>query len=174
MFSSPCCNTWLISCKGYKSISLCISLDQTTEMKQKLRACGLFPFQRQPDVRLFPGLFCGHLHAVCVHLPRLVTRTDPPWRGAWLAGWQSTSQSATGKQRNYISTLNPLRAKFFRENINIYLHFMSFLHTNKTRVVEIPPQVRQGPAYSTQSISWLLMSWRRKELGHQQPWYWPS
>ena len=22
------------------------------------------------------------------------------------------------------------------------------------------------------SISWLLMSWRRKEPGHQQPWYW--
>ena len=44
---------------------------------------------------------------------------------------------------------NPLRAKFFRENINIYLHFMSFLHTNKTHAVEIPPQVRQGPAYST-------------------------
>ena len=28
--------------------------------------------------------------------------------------------------------LNPSRAKFFRENINIYLHFMSFLHINKT------------------------------------------
>ena len=45
--------------------------------------------------------------------------------------------------------VNLLRAKFFRVNINIYLHFMSFLHTNKTQVVEIPPQVRQGPAYST-------------------------
>ena len=38
---------------------------------------------------------------------------------------------------------------FFRENINLYLHFMSFLHTNKTQVVEIPPRVRQGPAYTT-------------------------
>ena len=28
--------------------------------------------------------------------------------------------------------LDPLRAKFLRKNINIYLHFMSFLHTNKT------------------------------------------
>ena len=37
----------------------------------------------------------------------------------------------------------------FSENINIYLHFMSLLHTNKTHVVEIPPRVRQGPAYST-------------------------
>ena len=44
---------------------------------------------------------------------------------------------------------NPLHAKFLRENINIYLHFMSFLHTNKTQVVEIPPRVRQGPAYFT-------------------------
>ena len=46
-------------------------------------------------------------------------------------------------------SVNPLRAKFLRENINIYLHLMSFLHTNKTQVVEIPPRVRQGPAYST-------------------------
>ena len=44
--------------------------------------------------------------------------------------------------------INPLRAIFFRENINIYLHFLLFLHTNKTQVAEIPPRVRQGPAYS--------------------------
>ena len=70
--------------------------------------------------------------------------------------------------------VNPLRAIFFRENRNIYLYFMSFLHTNKTQVVEIPPRVRQGPDYYTKLISWLLMSWRRKEPGHQQPWHWPS
>ena len=34
---------------------------------------------------------------------------------------------------------NPLHAKFLRENINMYLHFMSFLHTDKTQVAEIPP-----------------------------------
>ena len=45
--------------------------------------------------------------------------------------------------------VNPLRATFFRNNINIFLHLMSFLHTSKTQVVEIPPRVRQGPAYST-------------------------
>ena len=35
-----------------------------------------------------------------------------------------------------IAFLNPLHAKFLRENINIYLHFMSFLHTDKTQVDE--------------------------------------
>ena len=65
--------------------------------------------------------------------------------------------------------VNPLSAKFFRGHINIYLHFMSYLHANTTQVVEISPRARQGPAYSTKSISWLLMSWRRKEPGHQQP-----
>ena len=44
---------------------------------------------------------------------------------------------------------NSLRAKFFRENINTYLHFMSFLHTKKTQVVDVPLRVRQGHAYST-------------------------
>ena len=64
--------------------------------------------------------------------------------------------------------LNPLRAKFFKGNINIYLHFVSFLHIDTTQVVEILPQKRQEPSYSTQSISWLLMSWRRKEVLVQQ------
>ena len=45
--------------------------------------------------------------------------------------------------------INPLGAKFLKEKIDIYLHFMLFLHTNKTQVVEIPPWVRQGTAYST-------------------------
>ena len=30
----------------------------------------------------------------------------------------------------------------------MYLHLMSFLHINKTQVVEIPPLLRQGPRYS--------------------------
>ena len=45
--------------------------------------------------------------------------------------------------------INPLRAKFFRGNINIYLHFVSFLHINMPQVVEILPQIRQEPIYST-------------------------
>ena len=44
---------------------------------------------------------------------------------------------------------NPLRAKFFRGNINIYLHFVSFLHIDTTWVVEILPKIRQKPTYST-------------------------
>ena len=44
---------------------------------------------------------------------------------------------------------NPLRAKFFKGNINIYLHFMSFLHIDTMQVVEILPKKRQEPTYST-------------------------
>ena len=40
---------------------------------------------------------------------------------------------------------NPLSAKFFRGNINIYLHFVSFLHIDTTQVVEILLQIRQEP-----------------------------
>ena len=43
---------------------------------------------------------------------------------------------------------NPLRAKFSRGNINIYLHFMSLLHNDMTHVLKILPQVRPGPTYS--------------------------
>ena len=45
--------------------------------------------------------------------------------------------------------INPLRAAFFRDNINIYLYFMSLLHIDMTQVFKILPQVRSGPAYST-------------------------
>ena len=47
------------------------------------------------------------------------------------------------------SVFNPLRAKFFRGNINIYLHFVSYLHIDTTQVVEIFPQIREEPAYAT-------------------------
>ena len=60
----------------------------------------------------------------------------------------SSPTSAWQLQAITWTNINPLRAKFFRVNINIYLYFVSFLHTNKTRVVEIPPRVRQGPTYS--------------------------
>ena len=43
--------------------------------------------------------------------------------------------------------INPLRAKFFRENINIYLHFVSFIHIDRTQVLKIL-QVRETPTYS--------------------------
>ena len=44
---------------------------------------------------------------------------------------------------------NPLRAKFFRGNMNMYLHFVSYLHIDMTQVVEILPQINQEPTYST-------------------------
>ena len=45
--------------------------------------------------------------------------------------------------------LNLLCAKFFRESINKYLHFVSYLHIDMMQVVEILPQIRQEPAYFT-------------------------
>ena len=40
-------------------------------------------------------------------------------------------------------------AKLFRGNIYIYLHFVSYLHIDMMQVVEILPQIRQEPTYST-------------------------
>ena len=37
--------------------------------------------------------------------------------------------------------INPLRAKFFRGNINMYLHFVSFLHIDMTQVLKILPRI---------------------------------
>ena len=44
--------------------------------------------------------------------------------------------------------INPLRAKFFRENINIYLHFVSFPYIGTVQVIEILSQITQEHTYS--------------------------
>ena len=48
-----------------------------------------------------------------------------------------------------------------------YLHFQLFLDSDMAHVFEILPRGRQGPMGSTSLIPWLLMTWRRKEPGHQ-------
>ena len=48
-----------------------------------------------------------------------------------------------------LSCINPLCAKFFRGNINIYLHFVSLLHIDIAQVLKILSQVRPGHTYST-------------------------
>ena len=49
----------------------------------------------------------------------------------------------------FMDGINPLRAEFFRGNINIYLHFMSLLHVDMAQVLKIISQVRPGLTYST-------------------------
>ena len=44
--------------------------------------------------------------------------------------------------------INPLVAKFFWGNINIYLHYISFLHNDSTQELKTLSQVREGPLYS--------------------------
>ena len=46
-------------------------------------------------------------------------------------------------------SVNPLHAKFFRGNINIYLHFMLLLYIDMAQVLKIRRQVRPEPTYST-------------------------
>ena len=48
------------------------------------------------------------------------------------------------------SIINPLRAKFFSGNKNIYSHSVSFRHIDITQVDEIRPQVRQEPIIHSQ------------------------
>ena len=43
----------------------------------------------------------------------------------------------------------------------------------RRHTIKILPRGRHVPIYLVWSIPWLLMPWRHKEPGHQQPWYWP-
>ena len=94
------------------------------------------------------------LVTICAWLPKLVAKVSFQFLYLVNAGlvvgslvkWLPVMVAHTCKL-DTIWVFNPLRAILFRENI--YLYFMSFLHTNKKQVVEIPPQVIQGPAYTT-------------------------
>ena len=50
---------------------------------------------------------------------------------------------------NFASMFGVFKCWIFQRNINIYLHFMSFLHIDMAQVVEIIPQIRQGPTHTT-------------------------
>ena len=69
------------------------------------------------------------------------------WSINYLAGMRPSPRWETIGSICYLfkgtcKQFNPLRSKFLRGNIRIYLHFMSFLLINKTQVVEFLPQVR--------------------------------
>ena len=70
--------------------------------------------------------------------------------------------------------VHPLSAVFLEVTQNIKLFFKSYFDTEKAQVVEILPGTSLSHLSNIIDKIWLLMNWRRKEPGHQQPWYWPS
>ena len=69
----------------------------------------------------------------------------------------------------FVMIFNPLRAKFYIGRIQTYLQFIPFRHIEMIQVLEILPCVRQEFTYYIWPI-WVVLSWRCKEPGHQQPW----
>ena len=67
--------------------------------------------------------------------------------------------------------VNTCLAELISDNLTMCFHFLSFLNIKMAQVVEIQTHGKQGPVYTTCSISCLLMTWWRKEPGHQHPWY---
>ena len=71
----------------------------------------------------------------------------PPFINAQLHKCWNTIK--TSYDNNNYAHVNPLCTKFFRGNMNTYLHFVSFLHIDTAKVVEILSHIRQEPTYST-------------------------
>ena len=106
---------------------------------------GIILWMRQPNERLryiVTSSLIGWTHTQndpCRHMLELNLITTV--RLDWCLSRQSIC-------RHSADCLNPLRANFFRGNINIYWHFASFLHIDMTQVLKILPQVRKWPTYS--------------------------
>ena len=89
----------------------------------------------------------------------------------------------------YLSIIHGIKRKPHLSVVWNWYHFVAIANLHQPRPTDladvntrlqlsdtssIPPMhggflLRQGHTYSTQSTSWLLMPWRRKEPGHQQP-----
>ena len=67
-----------------------------------------------------------------------------------------------------------LKLNILCTKIGAYVHVMLFLQIEMAHLTKIPPYGRQGSLCPIYSTLWLLMTWRRKEPGYQQSWYWPS
>ena len=140
---------------------------------------GEFPLQR-PVTRIFDILFDLRLNK------RLSKQSWGWWfetlsRPLWL------HSNVMFSYQSIYSTLHQVHHKIYRQLIlrRCWCHQAKLFRWDTSTiditpqcwhdsgiVVEILPPVRQEFAYSTQSVSWVLMSWRRKDQGHQHPWYW--
>ena len=63
---------------------------------------------------------------------------------------------------------------FFFRKPEISICTLHHTSTIKLHGLYIHCQWKQEYSHYTQPISWLMMKWRRKKPGHQQPCYWPS
>ena len=73
----------------------------------------------------------------------------------------------------------PLCTKFSKGNVNMCLQFVSFLHP-MTQIVQILPDRRTYLFYIANIMGadalapcFTSHTWRRKDPGYQQSWYWP-
>ena len=67
--------------------------------------------------------------------------------------------------------INPLPAEVIWGNIKVHLYFY---HSSTLKIFRLLwlTHKKDNKIQIQQSISWLLMPWRREEPGHQQPWCW--
>ena len=94
-------------------------------------------------------------HLILLSVPTLTSDSNETINeGFWICIWP------------YLSTV---MLYLIFGNTKTVLHVRSFF---KTEMAQVFVTVHHGSLYPPCSISWLLMAWRHKELGHQQLWYW--
>ena len=68
---------------------------------------------------------------------------------------------------------NPCHSKLiFRKYTNMIVFSIISRNFDEAGRSNSAPWYRHGPVSPAWSIPWLLMPWRHKEPGNQQPWYW--
>ena len=88
----------------------------------------------------YPSCLCMADRALLTGYPRL-SQTDWCYNRCIRIGFAA---GYCRYQAFPLLTINSLRDKFFRGNINTYLHFMPFLHTEMLKIIEILSRMRPG------------------------------
>ena len=161
---------WICSCPAWVMISNCLchfSVDKDRKRNlswssiNKVIALVNFRIQNQRcQVRFFPYTdnpmlmheIIGSSYLTIYHVNRVDSIFYNKYLNQAITWTNAHFQNIVCKMSPILlrpQFVSPLRAIFSRGNINIYLHFVSFLHIDTTQVVEILPQIRQEPTYST-------------------------
>ena len=113
---------------------------QTIRICQHVQRC--YPWSRQaispPKMGILIGVLLNIVLLYCICYHNVLTRaTIEQHAKLYQHDMKNVLVRHLGHGNMQLVWLNPLCAKRFRGSINMYLHLLSFLHTDMTQVVEI-------------------------------------
>ena len=137
-------------------------LSHVHDLQMYFRACGiplcvchgLIVTNKPNGLGMVCMIWCILYVVICIILVTVINTMN--WTELSTHASCVHSCNVLGKSLSKCCYPSPFLPKFFRRNINMYLYCISFLHTDRTDVVDIFPRVFQKPTvvYSQYHTCW--------------------